>query len=96
MSYQVIEDLKEKIFYFFFRDALITCVINTLTSVIAGVVTFAILGHIALQQDTNVSNVVKSGPGLVFLTYPGVVLELPGAPFWAAMFFVMLLVRAFN
>ncbi|XP_045474290.1 sodium- and chloride-dependent GABA transporter 1-like isoform X1 [Harmonia axyridis] len=75
-----------------YKDALITCVINTLTSVIAGVVTFAILGHIALEQNTDVSNVVKSGPGLVFLTYPGIILELPGAPFWAGMFFVMLLV----
>ncbi|KAL3267706.1 hypothetical protein HHI36_006837 [Cryptolaemus montrouzieri] len=75
-----------------YKDAMITCVINTLTSVIAGVVTFSLLGHIALEQGTQVENVVKSGPGLVFLTYPGVVLKLPGAPFWAGTFFFMLLV----
>lgn len=57
--------------------------------------TFSILGNIAWEQQTDVANVVKSGPGLVFLTYPEVVLKLPGAPFWAATFFIMLVVRAF-
>lgn len=76
-----------------FRDALITCVVNTLTCLLAGCVTFSILGHIALEQGTEVAKVVKSGPGLVFLTYPEVVLKLPGASMWAIIFFVMLLVR---
>jgi solute carrier family 6 GABA transporter-like protein 1 len=67
-------------------------VVNTLTSLLAGCVTFSILGHIALEQKTEVNEVVTSGPGLVFLTYPEVVLKLPGAPVWAAIFFVMLVV----
>lgn len=79
-------------FWFFSRDAIITCLVNTLTCLLAGCVTFAILGHIALEQETEVSEVVKSGPGLVFLTYPEVVLKLPGAPAWAAIFFSMLVV----
>ncbi|XP_029665225.1 sodium- and chloride-dependent GABA transporter 1-like [Formica exsecta] len=75
-----------------YRDAIITCVVNTLTCLLAGCVTFSILGHIALEQQTQVSEVVKSGPGLVFLTYPEVVLKLPGASLWAIIFFVMLLI----
>lgn len=71
---------------------MITCVVNTLTSVLAGVVTFSILGHLAAEQNVDVANVVKSGPGLVFLTYPEVILKLPWSPFWAVIFFVMLLV----
>jgi SNF family Na+-dependent transporter len=70
----------------------ITCVVNTLTSLLAGVVTFSILGYIAVEQHADVADVVKNGPGLVFLTYPEVVLKLPGAPFWAATFFIMLVV----
>jgi len=76
-----------------YRDAIITCIVNTLTCLLAGCVTFSILGHIAQEQQTQVSEVVKSGPGLVFLTYPEVVLKLPGASLWAIIFFIMLLVR---
>ncbi|XP_044262964.1 sodium- and chloride-dependent GABA transporter 2-like [Tribolium madens] len=75
-----------------YKDSLITCVINTLTSLLAGVVTFSILGYIAAEQNVDVGHVVKTGPGLVFLTYPEVVLKIPGAPFWAATFFIMLVI----
>uniref|UniRef100_A0A6P7FST3 Transporter n=1 Tax=Diabrotica virgifera virgifera TaxID=50390 RepID=A0A6P7FST3_DIAVI len=74
-----------------YKDAVITCIVNTSTSVIAGIVTFSILGHLALEQNTEVGSVVNSGPGLVFITYPQVVLRLPGSSFWAAIFFFMLL-----
>ena len=39
---------------------------------------------------------VNSGPGLVFITYPEVVLKLPGGPIWAVTFFVMLVVSYEN
>ncbi|VVC33587.1 Sodium:neurotransmitter symporter [Cinara cedri] len=73
-----------------YRDAVLTCVINTLTSIIPSVITFSILGFIAASQGSTVSDVVESGPGLVFITYPQVVLQLPGARIWAVVFFVML------
>ena len=38
--------------------------------------------------------VVNSGPGLVFITYPEVVLKLPGGSIWAIIFFFMLVVSA--
>ncbi|XP_025410975.1 sodium- and chloride-dependent GABA transporter 2-like isoform X4 [Sipha flava] len=43
-----------------------------------------------LLQGSTVNDVVESGPGLVFITYPQVVLQLPGARIWAIIFFVML------
>jgi solute carrier family 6 GABA transporter-like protein 1 len=64
-----------------------------MTCLLAGCVTFSILGHIAQEQGAKVTDVVQSGPGLVFLTYAEVVLKLPGAPAWAAIFFFMLVVR---
>ncbi|XP_046389508.1 sodium- and chloride-dependent GABA transporter 1-like [Ischnura elegans] len=75
-----------------YKDAIITCIVNTMTSLLAGIITFSILGHIALQQNTDVSSVVKSGPGLVFLTYPDVVLTLFGSVAWSAIFFSMLVI----
>ena len=75
-----------------FKDAIITCVVNTLTCLLAGVLVFSILGYMAHVQETTIDDVVNSGPGLVFLTYPDLVLKLPFSVLWAFIFFCMLLV----
>ena len=85
-----------KVFYLHFRDAIITCIVNTLTCLIAGVLVFSILGYMAHVQETDIDNVVASGPGLVFVTYPDLVLNLPGSVLWALIFFTMLLVGELN
>ena len=106
-------------FNYYYRDAIITCCVNTGTCLFAGCVTFSILGHMAYNQvnlkknktkknipsykilifmsliflqGVSVDDVVNSGPGLVFITYPEVVLKLPGGPIWAFIFFIMLVV----
>ena len=62
------------------------------TCLLAGVVTFSILGHMAHNQGVEVKEVVNSGPGLVFITYPEVVLKMTGGSLWAIIFFFMLVV----
>ena len=44
-----------------------------MTCLIAGVLVFSILGYMAHIQETTIDEVVNSGPGLVFLTYPDLV-----------------------
>ncbi|KAG8194818.1 hypothetical protein JTE90_017257 [Oedothorax gibbosus] len=80
----------------FYRDSIYICILNPLTSILAGFVIFSVLGYMANLQGSLVGEVVKSGPGLAFLTYPEVVLHLPLSPIWAALFFLMLFVLGIN
>jgi len=38
-----------------------------------------------------VEQVAKAGPGLAFIAYPQALASMPGGPFWAVIFFFMLL-----
>ena len=52
----------------FFRDAYLICLVDTLTSVFAGFVIFAILGVMAAEKGTDVQSVVtSSGYSLIWV-----------------------------
>ncbi|XP_061603794.1 sodium- and chloride-dependent creatine transporter 1-like isoform X3 [Phyllopteryx taeniolatus] len=75
-----------------YQDAFVLAVINSGTSFFAGFVVFSVLGFMAAEQGVDISKVAESGPGLAFIAYPKAVTLMPLAPFWAALFFFMLLV----
>ena len=74
------------------RDATIACLVCTCTCLTAGLLVFATLGNMAYLQGTTVDEVATSGPGLVFLSYPELVLNLPFSFLWSSLFFAMLLI----
>ncbi|RWS16539.1 Sodium:neurotransmitter symporter-like protein 2 [Dinothrombium tinctorium] len=74
-----------------YRDALVTSAINSATSFLSGFVIFAVIGYMAHEASGNVRDIANDGPGLIFIVYPEAIATMPGAPFWAVMFFLMLL-----
>lgn len=75
----------------FNRDAILTSVINSCTSFVAGFVIFSVLGYMAHASGKDVQDVATEGPGLVFVVYPAAIATMPGSTFWALIFFMMLL-----
>ena len=74
------------------RDALIVSFADTATSILAGSVTFSILGLLAHELDVDIKDVVKSEGGLAFVSYPEVFAKFSFAPqLFAVLFFLMLI-----
>ena len=64
---------------------------NSGTSLFGGFVIFMTLGHMAHQTGLEIDQVAESGPGLAFIAYPKAVAEMPVAPLWSIMFFIMVI-----
>lgn len=73
------------------RDAFIISLMDTFTSLLAGFTIFAILGSLAVSSGIEVEDVVKSGPGLAFISYPDAIAKFDWVPqLFSVLFFLML------
>lgn len=75
----------------YYRDSLVITISNGLTAIFAGFVVFAYIGYLSKLTEQPVQDVVSSGSGLAFIVFPFAVTQLAGAPFWAVLFFIMML-----
>ncbi|XP_062890501.1 sodium- and chloride-dependent GABA transporter 1-like [Mobula hypostoma] len=73
------------------KDTVVVAVINSLTSIFAGLVIFSAIGYMSHIHKLPVENIATDGPGLVFVVYPEAFVTMPIAPMWATLFFFMLL-----
>ncbi|KAK2717348.1 hypothetical protein QYM36_006213, partial [Artemia franciscana] len=74
-----------------YRDSIIITFVDTGTSLLAGVTIFAILGHLAHELDVDITEVVKGGAGLAFISYPEAIAKMAFLPqLFAVLFFLML------
>lgn len=69
------------------QDAVIISCSNSLFEVIAAFAVFGVIGHLGLRPD---DDVVLGTFTVAFLTYPEAIVAMPGANFWAILFFVTL------
>ncbi|KAL4230992.1 Sodium- and chloride-dependent creatine transporter 1 [Mactra antiquata] len=74
-----------------YRDCFLFACMNSITSIMAGFVIFSVLGFMAYKQNVSIEHVAESGPGLAFIAYPEAVSQMPLAPFWSAVFFLMII-----
>jgi len=77
-------------------DAFGVALLNSFTSLFAGVAVFAMLGHKAKRDGVGVADVVDSGEGLAFVAYPDGLATLPAAGLWCFLFFAMLFMLALD
>lgn len=72
-------------------DAIIVSVLDSVTSVFAGLVIFSIIGYMAEVLEQPIKDVATEGAGLAFVAYPDVVTKLPLSQLWSVLFFAMLI-----
>ncbi|XP_059618026.1 sodium-dependent nutrient amino acid transporter 1-like isoform X1 [Phlebotomus argentipes] len=76
-----------------YRDAMIVTTLDTFTSLLGGITMFAILGNLAHNLNAHITEVVKVGSGLAFISYPDAISKFDWVPqLFAVLFFFMLLV----
>ncbi|KAH8339693.1 hypothetical protein KR074_009026, partial [Drosophila pseudoananassae] len=77
-----------------YRDAMIVTTLDTLTSLLGGITIFAILGNLAHNLNIeNIRDVVRSGTGLAFISYPDAISKFQAVPqLFSVLFFFMLFV----
>lgn len=72
-------------------SAVVICSLDLLFSLLAGIITFAMMGFLATSQGMEITGLKLDGLFLAFVSYPMAISSLPGAPLWGVLFFVLMI-----
>ena len=76
------------------KTAIQVSVLDTLVAILAGIIIFPSAFALTANSGTIVDELVAGGPGLLFITLPGLFNQMPASMVWAAMFFCLLALAA--
>lgn len=68
-------------------SGLVVAFSNSSFEILAGIGVFSALGFMAQAQGVGVADVVKSGVGLAFMTFPAIISTIPGGMIFGVLFF---------
>lgn len=71
--------------------ALVTSIADVLIALLAGFVIFTTIGHMAHETGQTIEELASSGPSLAFIIFPHALNMIPGAPFFAFIFFTAII-----
>ncbi|XP_076823755.1 sodium- and chloride-dependent GABA transporter 3-like [Clavelina lepadiformis] len=80
----------------FIRDVTMISISNSFASFLCGFAVFSTLGSMAFHQNLTITEVARSGPGLVFIAYPQALAMLPLPQLWNVLFFLTILLLGFD
>ena len=76
------------------KTAVQVSMLDSLVAILAGVIIFPAAFALTANPATIVNELVAGGPGLLFITLPGLFNQMPASALWAAMFFCLLALAA--
>ncbi|XP_067649686.1 sodium- and chloride-dependent glycine transporter 2-like isoform X2 [Haliotis asinina] len=74
-----------------FRDAIVVCFVDLLSTIFVGFSFFSIVGHVAFKSGVTVEEFESSGFNLGFIVFPEILTYLPLPQLWSVLTFVMLM-----
>lgn len=76
------------------KSAAQVSVLDTLVAVLAGIIIFPAAFALTANPATIVDELIAGGPGLLFITLPGLFNQMPASMLWATLFFCLLALAA--
>lgn len=76
------------------KTAVQVSVLDTLVAIISGMIIFPAAFALTANPSIIVDELVTGGPGLLFITIPELLNQMPGSMIWSAMFFCLLALAA--